>query len=120
TTNEDRVDQILPQQNPGVGVPVSGGYAETRSRELQKKYRGTREKRLDFAGRMEDASQRQLIVQRFRKHKVAVVSIWILVALYLVAILAEFVAPYDQNARFDEYLFAPPSNIHWFHDGSFK
>jgi peptide/nickel transport system permease protein len=120
TANEDRIDRTLPQQNPGLGVPLSGGYAETRSRELLKKHRGTREKRLAAAERMEDASQWRLIVQRFRKHKVAVVSIWILIALYLMAILAEFVAPYDQNSRFDEYLFAPPSNIHWFHEGSFE
>lgn len=118
--NSERIDEVLPPQNPSTGVPVSGGYADARSKELLRRYRGTRERRLAAAERMDDASQWRLIVQRFRKHKVAVVSVWLLLLLYMLAVFAEFVAPYDHNRRFEESLYAAPTNIHWFHDGDFQ
>ena len=45
--------------------------------------------------RLTVASQRQLIWWRFKKHKVALASGVLLIFLYLVALLAEPIAPYD-------------------------
>ncbi len=57
---------------------------------------------------------------KFGKHKLAIVSLYLLGLFYLVAIFAEFVAPYDPLERSRQHLFAPPSEIHWFApDGSF-
>ena len=54
----------------------------------------------------------KLMWWRFRKHKMALVSMGILVLFYLVGILCEFVAPYDPEQYFVKYKMAPPSRIH--------
>jgi peptide/nickel transport system permease protein len=59
------------------------------------------------------ASQWQLMRWRFRKHKLAMASLFVLALLYLVAIFADFVVPYggyDHDAR---YVYAPPTDLHW-------
>lgn len=59
------------------------------------------------------ASQWQLMWWRFRKHKLAIVSAFVVAALYLVGAGAEFFAtqdPAEFNAR---YLFAPPAKVHF-------
>ncbi|MFN4211096.1 MAG: ABC transporter permease, partial [Devosia sp.] len=43
-------------------------------------------------------SQFGLMWRRFRRHRLALVSLWIVAAFYLVAILAEFLAPTDPSA----------------------
>jgi peptide/nickel transport system permease protein len=53
------------------------------------------------------ASQTQLMWWKFRKHRMAVVSAVLIVVLYLLAILADFVAPYDPNETDTEHLFVP-------------
>lgn len=58
------------------------------------------------------ASQWQLMWWRFRKHKMAMFSSVIIIILYLVAIFAEFVAPYNPEQFFTQYKLAPPSKIH--------
>lgn len=66
------------------------------------------------------ASQWQLMRWRFGRHKMAVISLWIIVLLYLVAIFAEFLAPYDPVAFSRSYVLAPPQRIHLFDaDGKF-
>ncbi len=60
------------------------------------------------------ASQWKLMWWRFRKHRLAVISIFVVVLFYLVALFSEFVAPYDPfefNAR---YKFVPPQTVHIF------
>lgn len=57
------------------------------------------------------ASQWQLILRRFLRHRFAVVSVVILAVLYLSAIFAEFISPYDPNHTDARYLHAPPSRI---------
>ncbi len=58
------------------------------------------------------ASNVQLMVWRFRKHKAAVVSTVVVLLLYLVALFVEFIAPYDPQGKFVKYKLAPPSTIH--------
>jgi len=54
----------------------------------------------------------KLMWWRFRKHKMALVSVGILTLFYLVGILSEFVAPYDPDQYFIKYKLSPPSRIH--------
>jgi len=58
------------------------------------------------------ASNWQLMVWRFRKHKAAVVSTIIVVLFYIMALFVEFIAPYDPQGKFVKYKLAPPSTIH--------
>jgi peptide/nickel transport system permease protein len=57
-------------------------------------------------------SQRALMWRRFRQHKLALVSLWIVLAFYLVAVLAEFLAPADPADYSPRYTYAPPQGIH--------
>ena len=57
-------------------------------------------------------THRQLVLLRFRKNRLAVLGLVILVALYVVTIFCEFLAPYDPNHRFQGYVHIPPSKIH--------
>ena len=58
------------------------------------------------------ASNMQLMWWKFRKHKAALLSTAIVICYYLVALLVEFVAPYDPQEKFVKYKLAPPSEIH--------
>ena len=66
------------------------------------------------------ASQRQLIWRRFRRHKLAVASLIILIIMYLLAAFAPFIAPYGPRERFQDYLSKPPQGMHFVDtDGDF-
>jgi len=54
------------------------------------------------------ASQRQLIWWKFKRHKLAMISLYVLCTLYLIAFFNEFIAPYDPSRRFEDYKNAPP------------
>lgn len=54
------------------------------------------------------ASQFQLIWWRFRKHRLAVFGGIVLVIIYLMAIFADFLAPYHPNAHDAKHIYAPP------------
>ncbi len=54
---------------------------------------------------------------KFRKHRMAVVSLFVLVFFYLAAAFCEFVAPYDPEAFFTRYTLAPPTRVHFFDEG---
>lgn len=58
-------------------------------------------------------SQSQLMWIRFRKHRLAMVGLWIMAALYILAIFAEFWAPYSPLQRFSEYVYCPPQRFHF-------
>ena len=57
------------------------------------------------------ASQWQMMWWKFRRHRLAVVAGPLLAAIYLVALFADFVAPYGVSTRFPDYLSAPPNRI---------
>jgi peptide/nickel transport system permease protein len=57
------------------------------------------------------ASQMRLIWWRFRKHRLAMLSTLFIFLMYLVALLAEFLAPYSAKAYWVKYKHAPPSTI---------
>jgi peptide/nickel transport system permease protein len=54
----------------------------------------------------------KLMWWRFRKHKMALVSVAVLVLFYAVGIFCELVAPYDPEQYFVKYKLAPPSKIY--------
>ena len=66
------------------------------------------------------ASQWQLMWWRFQQHKIALFSVGILIVAYLIAIFAEFVAPYNPNHYSAKWVLAPPMRLHFVDgDGSF-
>lgn len=60
------------------------------------------------------AGQWQLMWWKFSKHKLAVVSGVVLIALYLIALLAELVATTDPNAYNSRFTYAPPQAVKLF------
>jgi peptide/nickel transport system permease protein len=59
------------------------------------------------------ASQWQLTWWAFRRHKLAMVGLWVIGLLYLVAIFAEFIAPDDPFKQNRRAVFHPPQMIHF-------
>lgn len=62
-------------------------------------------------------SQRRLMWQRFRQHRVAVISGWIIVGLYVIVIVPGFFAYADPHASQAERSLLPPQRIHLFDHG---
>jgi len=66
------------------------------------------------------ASQWRLMWWKFSRHRLAVASMYILLAFYATVILADFVAPFDPRAMDARYVEAPPTTIHFVDvDGDF-
>ena len=68
-------------------------------------------------------SQLGLMWRRFKRHRLALVSLWIVALFYLIALLAEFLAPADPSAYSARYTFAPPQGLQLFSqsdDGSWR
>lgn len=63
------------------------------------------------------ASQWTLIRQRFSRHRLAMVGILILAFFYLMAIFAEFMAPYEVKTRFEDMEYHPPTQVRFFENG---
>ena len=67
------------------------------------------------------AKQWQLIWWRFRRHRLAMISLVLLSILYLIAIFPEFASPYDAQTRFEKFQQSPPTQIHFFDEnGNFQ
>jgi peptide/nickel transport system permease protein len=66
------------------------------------------------------ATQLQLTWWRFRRHKVALISAFIVGFFYLVAVFADFLAVSNPHATEAGRSYIPPQKIHWFDDGSFR
>ena len=65
-------------------------------------------------------SQRQLIWRKFKRHKLAVVSLWVLGALYLMAVFAQFISPHDPFEFNDQLVAAPPMFISIWEEGKLQ
>ena len=57
------------------------------------------------------ASQWLLMWWRFRRHRLALASMIVIIGIYTVAIFADFFAPFDPNAHNADYVLAPPQPI---------
>lgn len=62
----------------------------------------------EAVGSQDTLTQWQLIRLRFSRHRLAVVSFYLLILLYLGAIFAEFVAPYDRSLVNVDKIYCPP------------
>lgn len=70
--------------------------------------------------RVSVASQRQLIWWRFRRHKVALAGLIVVICFYLVALGGEFLAVSDPTAGRSARAVVPPQPIHLFDEGTFS
>ncbi len=68
---------------------------------------------------LEVASQWKLMWWKFKRHKLAVVSSIVVILFYFVALFAEFFAPTHFTTYQEDYVYAPPQQIHLFQDGQF-
>ncbi|MEM7129473.1 MAG: ABC transporter permease [Chloroflexota bacterium] len=57
------------------------------------------------------AGQWQLVWWKFKRHRLAQLALWILLIFYLVALLAQFVAPHNPLTRYKELASAPPTKL---------
>jgi peptide/nickel transport system permease protein len=64
----------------------------------------------------QSGSQWQLIGAKFREHKLALVSLWVLGVFYAIALFGPFLAPYG-TWQPSPFAFAPPTRIHIVHNG---
>ena len=62
----------------------------------------------------DQASQWRLMWWAFRRHKLAMTGLVIVALLYLVALFAEFFAPYDPDAAVARHVYHPPQAVHFF------
>lgn len=67
---------------------------------------------VEVANRVEVASQWKLMWWRFRKHKLAMVGGVVVILIYLVAIFADFLAPFPADKYSARYTYAPPQRLH--------
>ena len=65
------------------------------------------------------ASQWQLMWRKFKKHKLAIVSMIVLIIFYLLAIFCDFFAPYNNEIYYHECRYSPPQRIRFFDENGF-
>ena len=66
------------------------------------------------------ASQWTMIWRRFRRNRAANVGGAIVLLFYLIAVFADFVAPYTLTTRFMGQIYLPPQQIHFFDEGALR
>jgi len=64
------------------------------------------------------ASQWQLMWWKLKRHRMAVISGVLLIAMYLSIAFSEFLAPYGHHSRHSDFIYAPPQSVHFFRDGA--
>jgi peptide/nickel transport system permease protein len=69
---------------------------------------------------LEVASQWQLMWWKFKRHKLAMISLGIVIAFYVVAAFCEFFAPSLTTVYRKEYVNAPPQRLYLFLDGKWN
>jgi peptide/nickel transport system permease protein len=65
------------------------------------------------------ASQWRMMWWKLKRHRIAVISGAVLLAMYLSILICEFLAPYNYQARHADFIYAPPQGIHLFADAGF-
>jgi peptide/nickel transport system permease protein len=100
--------------NSGGGAPLPEHYVNTARFDPR-----TLEALTQAQERVYLASQWKLMWWKFVRHRLAVISGLFLIALYVIALFAEFFAPYGLDARNVDAIYSPPQGIHLFHEGSF-
>ena len=65
------------------------------------------------------ASQWTLMWWKFKRHKVAVISGIVLLLMYGSCLVTEILVPYNLHSRHADFIYAPPQDVHWMHEGKF-
>jgi peptide/nickel transport system permease protein len=65
------------------------------------------------------ASQWKVMWWKFKRHRIAVIAAAILAVLYASTLVSEVLAPYELNTRDARHIYAPPQQVHFFHEGRF-
>jgi peptide/nickel transport system permease protein len=71
------------------------------------------------AERFYRASQWRIMWWKFKRHRIAVIAAWVLLAAYASILATEVLAPYNLHTRDTRHIYAPPQTLHLFHDGRF-
>jgi peptide/nickel transport system permease protein len=66
------------------------------------------------------ASQWQLIWRKFIRNRAAIIGGVIILLFYLMALFADFLAPYTLTTRFTKHIYMPPQRVYLFNDGRFQ
>ncbi len=66
------------------------------------------------------ANPLRLAMRRFKKSKLGVLGLWVLAALYALAIFAGFLSPYEITNQHDVYRYQPPQAFHLLHRGELR
>lgn len=69
--------------------------------------------------RFTTASQWRMVWWKLRRHRLAVLSGIVLLALYASTLVSEVLAPYAVDSRNSRFIHAPPQAVHLFHEGRF-
>ena len=65
------------------------------------------------------ASQWRIMWWKFRRHRVALISAWVLLFFYGSILVSEVLSPYNLHSRDTRHIYAPPQELHLTHDGNF-
>jgi peptide/nickel transport system permease protein len=65
------------------------------------------------------APQWKLVWWKFRKHRIALFCGVVMILIYLVAIFADFLAPFDPSRTDSNYLYVPPQTVHFTLQGAY-
>ena len=61
-----------------------------------------------------ELGQWALIYRRFRRHKLAYWSGFVVIAIYMVALFADFIAPFTADSYNPRYIYTPPQTLKFF------
>ena len=61
----------------------------------------------------------QIFWREFRKSPVALLGAGLLVALYSMAVFADFLSPYPMGQQDLDFSYHPPTAVHWMAGGAF-
>jgi len=73
-----------------------------------------KKEKLSAEERYYTATQWQLMWQKFKKHRLAIVGAIIMGIFYVLAIACEFFSPYDTRRNFSDYAYSPPQRVYFF------
>jgi peptide/nickel transport system permease protein len=63
---------------------------------------------------------RQLMWLRFKRHKLALIGLWVVIGIYLVALFAPFLSPMDPQQSKARFALHPPQMLHLFDEQGFN
>ena len=65
------------------------------------------------------ASQWRIMWWKLKRHRLAMISGFILLFFYISIAFVEILAPYNQTTRHENHVYSPPQALHFFHEGEF-